>query len=387
MPATTVVIAPNWLGDAVMALPALAAIRAGRPGDRLVVAGRASTVSLFSMVAGVDGVARLDSRGGIVGAISWAEDAAALRSTGAQLAVLLPNSFRSAWTAQRAGIPERWGYATDLRGRLLTRAAPRLRGRYHQAEYYLHLAQALGFDGGAVARAPVPAKTPRALPMLPKLHAPAEAHARAAELLRGLGIGDDRLLIGLAPGAAYGKAKQWPPDYYAALAVELQRRLGAVSLIFGARADEKTSRIISRISGSTSQKRDDATPALGTPAVIDLAGKTDLPQLVALMARCRAFVSNDSGAMHVAAAAGLPVTAVFGASDERGTAPLPCSVRAASPHEILTCPAWCRPCMLRECPIDHRCMRGVEPARVADAVERQAGMGLRTENSELRTEN
>ena len=123
-----VVVAPNWLGDAVMALPAIAAIRAAHPEAALVVAGRSSTVPLFTMVPGVDEVVRLDSRGGIIGAISWAEDAAALRTARADLAILLPNSFRSAWTAHRAGIPERWGYAADLRTRLLTRAVPRLRG-------------------------------------------------------------------------------------------------------------------------------------------------------------------------------------------------------------------------------------------------------------------
>jgi len=104
---------------------------------------------------------------------------------------------------------------------------------------------------------------------------------------------------------------------------------------------------------------------------VDLAGRTDLALLVALMARCRSVVANDSGAMHVAAAAGVPVTAIFGSSDERGTAPLPCSHPGIAPHEILTSPVWCRPCMLRECPIDHRCMRRVAPSAVAAAVERQ----------------
>jgi heptosyltransferase II len=371
-----------------MALPAVAAIRDGRPGDALIVAGRASTVPLFSMVRGVDEVVELDSRGGLLGAISWAEDAAALRSAHGGVAILLPNSFRSAWTVHRAGIPERWGYAADLRRRLLTRAVPKLRrtptpvtspvvvsfgssrmsrAQFHQAEYYLHLVEALG-----VAR-----RRP-GLPSLPTLAAPPEAHERAAQLLARHDVPGDAVLVGLAPGAAYGKAKQWPPDRYAELAAALHQRLGVVCLIFGARADQPTARAVSRMvgerlqSGKAKQAGSQAKPASGqAPAVLDLAGQTDLPLLVALMTRCRSVVCNDSGAMHVAAAAGVPVAAVFGASDERGTAPLPSDAPGVAAHEILTASAWCRPCMLRECPIDHRCMRRVGAAQVAAAVERQ----------------
>jgi heptosyltransferase II len=364
-PQRIVLVAPNWLGDAVMALPAVAAVRARWPGSTLVVAGRASTVPLFSMVPGVDDVLRLDSRGGIVGAIAWAEDAAALRGATADLAILLPNSFRSAWTSQRAGIPERWGYAADLRGPLLTRAVPRLRGRFHMAEYYLHLVRTLTV-GTTVEQglSPAPDGRPgdlprRSTPVLPTISAPANARQRAGEMLSRLGIPGDALLVGLAPGAAYGKAKQWPPERFAALAVDLRERLGATSLLFGARADKKVTAAISK--------------AAGAPAVVDLAGQTDLPVLVALMARCRSVVSNDSGAMHVASAAGVPVTAVFGATDERHTAPLPCDAPGVAPHEILTSAVWCRPCMLRECPIDHRCMRRIAAGAVAAAVERQVG--------------
>jgi heptosyltransferase II len=373
MPSRTVVVAPNWLGDAVMALPAIAALRAQWPDAALVVAGRASTVTLFSMVPGVDEVVRLDSRGGFIGAISWAEDAATLRSTRADVAVLLPNSFRSAWAAQRAGIPERWGYAADLRRPLLTRAVPRARGRFHHAEYYTRLVAAL--LGAPAAEAPATVGSLR----LPRLQAPQDAERRADDLLERLHVTGP--LVGLAPGAAYGTAKQWPPERYAELVVLLRDRLGATCLVFGARgADQRTaSGVVSRKEVRDVEIRRNPGTASG-PAAIDLAGQTDLPLLVALMARCVSVVCNDSGAMHVAAAAGVPVTAVFGASNEHGTAPLPCDVsgqpvlegRSAPPHEILTFPAWCRPCMLRECPIDHRCMLGVSAAEAAAAVERQA---------------
>jgi heptosyltransferase-2 len=378
-----VVVAPNWLGDAVMALPAVGAVRAAWPQATLVAAGRASTVPLFSMVPGIDEVIRLDSRGGIVGAISWAEDAAVLRGAAVDLAVLLPNSFRSAWTAQRAGIPERWGYAADLRGRLLTRAVPRLPKPYHMAAYYLHLIRQLTGDVPGVAQGSPGLSEVRerrvdaALAYLPKITPPHEAQERAAQLLARPGMTSEAILVGMAPGAAYGKAKQWPPERFAALAVDLHRRLGVTSLLFGARGDAKTTAAIARA----------ATAQGGAASVIDLAGQTDLLLLVALMARCRSVVSNDSGAMHVAAAAGVPVTAIFGATNEHHTAPLPCEAHAPAPHEILTAPVWCRPCMLRECPIDHRCMRRIDAARVAEAVERQLPATLRpTENGKRTTE-
>jgi heptosyltransferase-2 len=158
----------------------------------------------------------------------------------------------------------------------------------------------------------------------------------------------------MAPGAAYGRAKQWPPERFGRLARLLHERRGVVSVVVGSRAD--------RAAGDDSG---------GGGSVVNLIGQTDLPLLAGVMARCRAFVSNDSGAMHLAAAVGLPVTAIFGSTDERATAPLNSVSAPAPPHEILTCDVWCRPCMLRECPIDHRCMTGIDPERVCEAVERQ----------------
>jgi heptosyltransferase II len=332
-----VVMTPNWLGDAVMALPAIGAVRRHRPDATLVVAARASTAALFRMVEGVDEVATLD--GGGRGPLAEARALAAARG---DVAILLPNSFRSAFVARRAGIPERWGFAADLRRFLLTRAVPRPRGRRHQSEYYNCLVSALGIPPGG----PPPA-----------LRVPEDAARRAAALLARAGVRDDAMLVGVAPGAAYGRAKQWPPERFGRVAELLHQRHAAVSVVVGSRADRGTVREM----------------AAG-PHLVDLVGQTDLPALVGVMARCRAFLSNDSGAMHLAAAAGLPVTAIFGSTDERGTAPAPGSFGGTPPHEILTCSVWCRPCMLRECPIDHRCMTGIDPARACEAVERQLGV-------------
>ncbi len=334
MPQTIVVLTPNWLGDAVMALPALAAVRRHHGADTLVVAARPSTAALFRMVPGVDRVLPLD-------ASSRRADAEALAQIRADVALLFPNSFGSAWAVRRAGIPERWGFASDFRRPLLTKAVRKPRGRMHQSEYYLALVSALGMPPtGEPPRVVVP---DRGVP-------PRVGTAGAARRWRRGGARRH------GPGRRVRAAKQWPPERFGRLARLLHERRGVVSVLVGSRADRATG--------------DQIAPG---PHVVDLIGQTDLPVLAGVMARSRAFVSNDSGAMHLAAAVGLPVTAVFGATDERATAPLGPASPSAPPHEILTCDVFCRPCMLRECPIDHRCMKRIEPERVCAAVERQLG--------------
>ena len=254
MPSRFLVIAPNWLGDAVMALPALAAIRRACPDDTLIVAARRAIAPLFSMVPGVDEALALPAAGGWRGLQTWRAEAAALASARASTAFLLPNSFRCAWVARRAGIPERWGVAADLRTRLLTRAVarPKLLNRHH-SEYYGAIASALGFETGE--------DRPRVVP-------PEEAVMRAAELLERHGVRREDRLVGVAPGAAYGRAKQWPPRRYAALARELRERAGVVSVLVGSGGDRTAGEEITRRCG----------PA---PAVVNLIGQTDLPALVA----------------------------------------------------------------------------------------------------------
>jgi heptosyltransferase-2 len=161
-------------------------------------------------------------------------------------------------------------------------------------------------------------------------------------------------LLGIAPGAAYGGAKRWPPERFAAVACALARSHGLQPVIVGSAGDRGTACAIEaevgKIKGS------------GTRPPLNLAGRTSLAQLSGVLAACGALVSNDSGAMHLAAAVGTPVVALFGATDERVTAPLAARAR------VLTTDAWCRPCLLRECPLDHRCMLGLEAGAVAKAV-------------------
>lgn len=332
-----VVFAPNWLGDAVMGLPALQSVRAAFPEAHLAVAARPSVAAVYAMAPGVQQVVPLQARAGLTSVQRWRQDASRLRDERFDLAVLLPNSFLSAWIAAQAGIPERWGFATDLRGRWLTRAIARPRPGLHQADYYLALTTAAGV-----------APAPRHAHLVP----PAAAVAAAGALV------PSRPYVVLAPGAAYGRAKQWPPARYAELAATLHRTRGLVSVVVGAGAD--------RAAGDELRAALAGLPggSAAAPALVDVIGRTDLPTLAAVLAGAAAVVANDSGAMHLAGAVGVPVVAIFGATNEHQTAPLVASPESRPPRLAIH-HVWCRPCMLRDCPLGHACMLGVSAAAVA----------------------
>jgi heptosyltransferase-2 len=338
---TVLVFSPNWLGDAVMALPSVADIRRHDSTRRLVVAARQGVAGLWAIVAGVDDVVIIPRARGASRWRTLGENAGALRRTGADVAVLLPNSLQTAWMARRAAIPDRWGYRRNLRRWLLTRAVPAPRGLVHQADYYRKLVAALGFANG---------------PRVPALDVPPEAAGRARELLTEAGMTPGARLLGIAPGAAYGGAKRWPPGRFAAVAAELAQAQGLVCVLVGSEADREAACAIEA-------ELDKMNGSRQRPASVNLAGRTDIPQLAGVLAQCAAFVSNDSGAMHLAAAVGTPVVALFGPTDERVTAPVTRRAR------VLTASAWCRPCLLRECPLDHRCMNGIDAGAVARAAE------------------
>jgi heptosyltransferase-2 len=324
--ATRVVIrAPNWLGDAVMALPAMAGVRRTFPRSELTIAAPAAVAPMFDEIT--------DASPDVVLTVERRTETGALRARGFDLAILLPNSFHSAWIARRAGIPHRWGRAAHARRWLLTRAVRSAGKDRHQSARYLDLMDALGIHGADD---------------VPRVAAGMDTRRRALELLSRHGVTPFTRVVGIAPGAAYGHAKRWPPGRMA----QLIGRLGdlGTTVLLGAAGDRDTGREI-----------ESALPA-STP-VVNLIGRTDLRLLVGLLERCQAFVSNDSGAMHLAAALGVPVTAIFGPTDERVTAP-----RGIHGVDVISHPVFCRPCMLRDCPIDHRCMKRIAVDRVFDAV-------------------
>ena len=319
LPERILVRAPNWLGDAILSLPAVRDVRRNFPSARLEVLARPWVAALYGAVREVHAVR--ESRG-------VRADAEDLRGA-FDAAVLLPNSFASALSVWRAGVPERWGYATDLRGPLLTRRArvpSNVRGR-SQVYYYRAMLAGVGLELSTEADA--------------SLSCPDEWAARGAERL-----GDEAApWIGLNPGAFFGSAKRWIPERYAAAGELLARRLGAKVAILG---------------GADERPLGEAIAAGLQAPVRMLCGETTLPELVGVLSRLRLLLTNDSGPMHVAAALGVPVVAVFGPTDWRETAPV------GRRHRLVREPVHCSPCMLRECPIDHRCMTRIPVDRVVD---------------------
>jgi heptosyltransferase-2 len=313
-----VVRAPNWVGDAVLSLGAVRDVRRNFPEARIEVLARPWVAPLYEAVREVDAV-RLSH--------GVRADAAALRDA-FDAAVLLPNSFAAAAAAWAARIPERWGYATDGRSPLLTRRArvpAQVRGR-SQVYYYRAMLAGVGLRVSA---------TPDV-----RLQPLAAWTARADALLGG-----DGPWIGINPGAFFGSAKRWEPARYAAAGERLARETGARVAILG---------------GTRERPLGEAIAAAMEPPVRVLCGETSLGELVGVLARLRLLLTNDSGPMHVAAALGVPVVAVFGPTDWRETGPV------GARQRLVREPVHCSPCLLRECPIDHRCMRRVDTERVVD---------------------
>lgn len=333
--------APNWLGDVIMAVPSMLAARVAWPAAHIDVAVPAPFVSLIEMIDGLDGGVPLGGKG-VRGLARMRSDAARLRDGHYDVAVLFTNSFGSALAMRQAGIAERWGYRRDLRGRLLTRAiGPRsvTRTSVHHADYYAALVHALGL--------PRPE-------LVVRLSIPDAVRASADTLLQQAGWDGHRPLLACAPGAAYGTAKQWPLSSVARVVTRWVVEGGGTVVLVGASPDQPAVDDVLREARAM-------MTADAARHVIDLTARTSLAELTAVLARCGWALANDSGAMHLAAAVGTPVVTVFGATNEHATAPL-------GPHTILATDVWCRPCLLRECPLDHRCMTRIGPDVVFDAL-------------------
>jgi heptosyltransferase-2 len=324
-----VIFAPNWVGDSVMAQPAIADLRRELAATSLIVLARPSVAPVFSMMPEVDEILPLEKRS-VVGVDGDVRKA--LNSVNA--ALLFPNSLHAAVLAYRAGIPERWGYRTDCRSPLLTRAVERRSG-IHQVRSFQQLVSALGFPSQEA---------------VPALAVSAALREEGLTELRGSGWNGRDPLVALAPGAAYGSAKRWPAVSFAALASDLGAD-GIATILVGGPADRDVGATIVRSLGPSAR-------------VHDLIGQNDVRGMAGVLTHCRALVANDSGAMHLGAAIGVPVTVPFGPTDERLSRPI------GPKHAVLTHDVWCRPCMLRECPLDHRCMRGIGVAAVATAARR-----------------
>jgi heptosyltransferase-2 len=333
--------ATNWVGDAIMALPALHAARNRFPDAHIAILALPYVAQIYEGQGVADELIAYDRKGEHSGFSGREKLAAALRAKRFDTALLLQNAFDAAWLAWRAGIPSRIGYNRDGRGILLTKSIPVPRpGEIptHEKFYYLELLHHAGWLDA------LPADIPEI-----SLRVTAEQSQRAEYKLRELGAHPKATRIAVGAGASYGSAKCWPPDRFAQALNQLQSERDAQVILFGTPAEAAVSAAIQS--------------GLKIPA-LDLIGKTDIAELPALLSRCNAFLGNDSGAMHVAAAVGLPVVAVFGPTDPLGTAPV-------TPRSVLVQEKpYCSPCFLRRCPTDHRCMTAVKPEQVSSGLLR-----------------
>ena len=325
--------ATNWVGDAVMSLPALHLLRERFPAARISVVAKPWVADLYARESFADESIRYPART-LAEKYKFARE---LRGRGFDAAILFQNAFEAAAMAFVAGIPNRIGYNRDGRGWLLTRrvAAPK-RGEIprHERFYYLELLR----RAGIIDEYPVSDSI--------RLDGAGEARKAGAERLREFGI--EGPVIGLGPGAAYGTAKRWLPERFAEAAVLIARIRGAEVALFGA-APERA--VCEEIAGRI---RSDGVKAH------NFAGETKLGEFIDMAAACSVFLTNDSGPMHIASALGVPTVAVFGATDHEATGP------TGDKSRVVREAVRCSPCLLRNCPIDHRCMTRVTGARVAE---------------------
>jgi len=326
--------AVNWLGDAVLTTPALGALRTACPQARITVAAKPLVAELFRDHPDIDGIEVYDKEGTHAGAIGMFRKARELRRGGYEAAVLLQNAIDAAILAFLAGIPERMGYATDGRRLLLTRPVPVTEEilSLHHAEYYLRLLAELGI--------------PR--PQSPRLwlRVTEDEMASMRSRLAGLGVPEGKRIVGINPGATYGSAKRWFPDRFAKVADTLSEEWEAVVVLMGSVPEMPLAAEIGEA-------------MTGKP--VTLAGSTTVRELMALLASCSFLVTNDSGPMHIGAALGVPLVAIFGPTDWRKTSPWTKEAR------VVRVDVDCSPCNLRECDRGHECMFGVTAEMVIAA--------------------
>jgi heptosyltransferase II len=338
--------ATNWVGDAIMALPALRVVRDKFPEALISIVARPYVAEIYRDQQICDELIAYQPGGEHKGLRGREGLASELRARKFDVALLLQNAFDAAWLAWRAGIPKRVGYARDGRSILLTEAiAVPKPGEIpaHERFYYLELLRRAGW-----------------IEKLPdvdhiSMNVPDASRNYAAQTLLEAGVRPHAFRVAIGAGASYGSAKCWFPERFAEAASRFQAERDADIILFGTPGEVAVSKAI-----STAMKR----------KPVDLTGKTAIGELPGLLSQCHLFLGNDSGAMHVAAAVGLPVVAVFGPTDPEGTSPV------TTRYSIVQEKPYCSPCFLKRCPTDHRCMKSVTADMVQVAMNnwvREAG--------------
>ncbi len=320
-----------------MSVPALQLLRARYPKAHIAILARPWVAGLYGREPFCNEVIPYEAPRGARGLIAKWELSRTLRKRKFDCAILFQNAFEAAALVWAAGIPTRIGYARDARGILLTHSIPVPRPGetpLHQRFYYSELLKRAALIESYPSSGSI---------RLSGASAAAEAGRRLFEAARL-----PRPVIGVSPGAAYGGAKRWLPERFAEAACRVAHEKKAAVAVFGSREELPVCEIVR-----------EKVEAAGEQC-LNFAGVTSLAEFIELAAACEIFLTNDSGPMHIASALGVPTVAIFGATDERATGP------TGEVSRVVREPVECSPCLLRECPIDHRCMTRVSADRVAE---------------------
>lgn len=326
----------NWVGDAVMSTPAIQSLRHSFPDAEISILTKPWTAAIFQHNPHIDNILIYNAHGrhrGIKGILRLSKD---IRKQKFDMAFLIQNAFEAALISWLAAIPVRLGYDTDARKALLTHAVhrkPEYKKR-HQIDYYLEILSNAGLpvNGGRLVYTVTREET-----------------RYAQEMLSRSQISGKTKWVGINPGAAFGTAKRWFPERFADVCNQLRKLDDIRVMIFGAPGEEDIGKTIREHIGKD---------------CIDLTGKTTLRQAAALIRACDAFITNDSGLMHIAAALDVPQIALFGPTNHLTTSP------ASSNSTIIRHPVSCSPCMKPHCPTDHRCMKEITVAQVVESAQR-----------------
>jgi len=322
----------NWIGDAILTLPAVASIRATYPQAHIAVLVKPWVADIYGLFSAVDEVIiyenKFDTPAGVF------RLARMLKGEKFDAAILLQNAIEAAIIALAAGIPLRAGYDSDARSLLLTYRVHRTEEirKVHQIDYYLEMVKALGC---------VPVD--REMHLESKIN-PLDAH----DILRKFIPETEKIIIGIAPGATYGPAKRWLPDRFAAVMDNLSEHFSSQGILLGGKADWEVAQEVQ---------------SLAQTKLINLSGKTTLREAIYLISQCHLFISNDSGLMHIAGALNIPTIALFGSTNPATTAPV------GNKSIIVRKEVSCSPCLKKTCPTDFRCMKQISVEDVFAAAQ------------------
>ena len=322
----------NWIGDAILTLPAVNSIRATYPQAHIGMLVKPWVADIYRIFAAVDEVIIYENKFDTpLGVFRLAR---ILKEKNFDAAILLQNAIEAAIISLAARISLRAGYDSDARGLLLTHRVHRTEEikEVHQIDYYLKMVKALG-----------------CVPVDREMHLEVKINPLdAQDILRKFILDTEKTIIGIAPGATYGPAKRWLPDRFAALADKLNEHLASQVIILGGKADLEVAQEVQR---------------LAQTKIINLAGKTTLRESIYLISQCHLFISNDSGLMHIAGALNIPTVAIFGSTNPVTTSPV------GNKSIIVRKEVSCSPCLKETCPTDFRCMKQISVEDVFTAAQ------------------